>query len=207
LKPLWQSALASGAAVSVLWWGGGWVCPDSACTQPAIDGAGLMALQAIRTPWLDDVFRIITGLGSLVLLLPLALLFAWYQRACGRQALFLPVVLLSATAICHIAKWWVDRPRPELFPSLVAIPWDASFPSAHTMQACAMLLGLSVHPGLRPSLRVGVAALVLVGLVAVSRVYLQVHFPSDVLVGAVAAMLWVWAVRALPVWQGGLDEK
>lgn len=93
-----------------------------------------------------------------------------------------------------MAKLLVERPRPDLFPALVAMPQDASFPSAHAMQVTAFLAAWLLAAARRP-LAAGavVAATAAVLAVALSRIYLQVHFPSDVAFGMVAAVLWVLA--------------
>ena len=132
-----------------------------------------------------------------VLLLPLAVcLAAWRWRGGAWQhAALLPLSLLAATAVAHLAKWWFARPRPE-GSALIALPADWSYPSAHAMQATAFALALWFCLG--PSGRRRVLAWTLVGLVfavGLSRIYLQVHFPSDVLVGTVAGALCALAMR------------
>jgi undecaprenyl-diphosphatase len=117
-----------------------------------------------------------------------------------RVLAFLPLALLGATALAQAAKVLVARPRPDLFPALVAMPADASFPSAHAMQATAFALAWLLRPGARPGPLAAAVAVLLVLAVAGSRVYLQVHFPTDVLFGMTAAALWVVALRCAPVW-------
>jgi undecaprenyl-diphosphatase len=81
------------------------------------------------------------------------------------------------------------------------MPQDWSFPSAHAAQATAFALAWLLRPGASPG-RIEIAVLVAaVAAVFASRLYLQVHFPSDVLAGAVLATLWVLLLRGLPVWR------
>lgn len=171
--------------------------------SPAFDASGLAAAHAWRAGWLDRGFRIVTWLGSLYVLLPAALLLAWHARGAGmpRAAAFVPAALLGAAVLARLAKLAIARPRPELFPPLIALPDDASFPSAHAMQATAFALAWLLRPGTRPTVIPVLAACLLVAAVALSRIYLQVHFPSDVAFGIAAALLWVLALRALPVWR------
>lgn len=164
------------------------------------DAAGLALLHSVRVPWLDSLFVVVTWLGSLVVLLPLALLVWWRWRD-DRSAAFVALALVGASALGHLAKLIVARPRPDLFPPLIAMPEDWSFPSAHAMQATAFALAWLLRPGASQG-RTEIAILLAVAaLVAVSRPYLQVHFPSDVAAGALLATLWVVILRRLPTWR------
>ena len=95
-----------------------------------------------------------------------------------------------------------DRPRPSLVDPaihpLVAVPHSAAMPSGHasTAFAAAVSVGL-VHPRLRWPL------VVLAGLIALSRVWLGVHYPTDVIAGAalgaaIALVLWRASLRIFP---------
>ena len=189
---LWLSSLAVLATAAAV------VCPDGGCVIGAFDRGGLELAHALRSGWLDGVMERATWLGSLFLLLPLtaagALLLLRAQRR--RESRFVILALLGASALSHAFKLWVERPRPDLFPPWVGLPADWSFPSAHTMQAVAAALAwLLVARRARTSLALvlGLGALA----VGLSRVYLQVHFPSDVVAGALAAALWVAGLHAL----------
>jgi undecaprenyl-diphosphatase len=75
------------------------------------------------------------------------------------------------------------------------MPADLSFPSAHTLQITAFAFAWVLAAGSRPG-GVGVIASVLIILVvALSRLYLQVHFPSDVVIGMIAGTTWVVGLR------------
>lgn len=185
-------------ALGVLAAGAGWVCPDGACAVTAFDRAGLVLAHEWRHPALDAWVRGVTWLGSLLLLLPLAALAAWRLTRLGRriEAGLVLIALLGASALSHLAKLWVARPRPDLHATGVPLPWDWSYPSAHAMQATALALALYlVAGGAARAWALPLALAVL--LVGLSRVYLQVHYPSDILVGTLAALLWVLGLRAL----------
>lgn len=201
-QALTAAALAS-AVLLVLACGALLVCPGRPCAVPALDVAGLTTLNAWRNGWLDRGFMILTWLGSLYLLLPAALLLAWRasRTSLPRAAAFVPAALIGAAILAHLAKLVIERPRPDLFPALIAMPDDASFPSAHAMQATALVAAWLLRPGARFAYREALAGGLLITAVALSRVYLQVHFPSDVVFGMVAALLWVMALRSLPLWQ------
>jgi membrane-associated phospholipid phosphatase len=200
----WLAAAAFAAfASAVLVAGAHWVCPDGVCGVPWFDRAALRALDGLRGSLLDIAFGTLTWFGSLFVLVPAALLVAGRQRAAGqsvRASVFVPLALVGAALGSRLAKLAVGRPRPDEFALLGAMPGDASYPSAHVMQAVAFVLAWLLRPGAAPRVREAVAAAVLVAIVAVSRMYLQVHFPSDVLAGGAAAVLWVLALRCLPVW-------
>ena len=189
---LWLSSLAVLAAGAVA------VCPDRRCIIGHFDRAGLGLAHALRSGSLDAMMQGVTWLGSLMLLLPLtvvAALLLWRGRR-RREAGFLVLAVLGSSALSHVFKLWVARPRPDLFPTWLDMPGDWSFPSAHAMQATAAALAwVLVTRQARAfwAILLGLAA-VLVGL---SRIYLQVHFPSDVVAGILAAVLWVAGLNAL----------
>ena len=164
------------------------------------DTAGLALLHSMRAGWLDSLFPTFTWLGSLAVLLPLALL-TWWRRRGDRSAAFVTLALVGASTLGHLAKLIAARPRPDLFPPLIAMPEDWSFPSAHSAQATAFALAWLLRPGASPGRIEIVALLAAVTAVFASRLYLQVHFPSDVIAGAMLATLWVLLLRRLPAWQ------
>ena len=163
------------------------------------DFVGLAMADAVRSPWLDSFFLAITWLGSLAVLLPLAV-FVWWWRG-DKKASFVLLALISSSALVHAVKLIALRPRPEFFPPLITMPVDASFPSAHAMQVTAFAVAWLMQPGKSPGLAEGFFLLLIVILVCSSRLYLQVHFPSDVVVGVIFATLWVLLLRKLLAWQ------
>ena len=165
------------------------------------DFAGLAMADAARAPWLDSFFLAITWLGSLAVLLPLALLVWWQQG--DRKAGFVALALISSSALVHAVKLIAVRPRPEFFPPLIEMPGDASFPSAHAMQATAFALAWLMQPGKSPGIVESAILLSVVALVGMSRLYLQVHFPSDIVVGVMFAALWVLFLRKRLAWREG----
>ncbi len=191
---LWIAALAVLA-------GGGWLlCPDRVCAVPLLDQEGLRLADALRAPALDPAMAAVTWLGSLWLLLPVCLGLAFFHWRAGRSrpALLLAGGLLGATALAQLFKAWIDRPRPDLFPALAGLPADAAYPSAHTMQAVAVALALALLAGRRHAWAWPLLALAAL-LVGWSRIHLQVHFPTDVLAGGLAAGLWVAGLHRLLV--------
>ena len=189
---LWTLSLAILAA-------GAWlVCPQGQCATTAIDHAGLGLAHDLRSARLDRWMPALTWLGSLAVLLPvtaLAALVLWRGRN-RRAAGFLMLALLGASALSHLVKLSVMRPRPDLLPVWTAMPTDWSYPSAHAMQITALAVAVVFVAARRRALWVlplGSAVL----LVGMSRIYLQVHFPSDVLAGTLAAAFWVGGLHVL----------
>lgn len=168
-----------------------------------MDSTLLVWINDWRHPALTAGMGLVTWLGSLLVLLPLALAIGWRGDGGGRRrmGLFLPAAVLGASAVAHLLKWAIDRERPDLFPSLVTMPADASFPSAHAMQVTAFVAAWLVASGgwRRPG--PVLAGVLLIAVVGFSRLYLQVHFPSDVLCGILAGLLWVWLLCSLPAWR------
>ncbi len=188
-------------SLAVLLGGAVAVCPDGHCIVPGLDRSGLGLAHVLRSAWLDRLMPGVTWFGSLVLLLPLTGWVAWrlFRDGRRREAGFVTLALLGASALGHLAKLGVARPRPDLF-AWVAMPQSWSYPSSHAMQVTAVALALILVTGRR----LWIAPLLFVVLlVGASRVYLQVHFPSDVIAGTLAAALWVAGLHALFARTGG----
>ena len=196
-RGLCQATLLWGAGLAVMAYGAWAIRPGSGHPLLAFDRQGLQTAHALRSEALDQLMVAVTWLGSIWVLLPAALLAALvllyrHQRT---HALFLTLGLLGASLLSHLTKLAVMRPRPDLFPLLTALPADWSYPSAHTMQATAVGVMVVLLAG-RYRLPWASVATLLVLLVGTSRVYLQVHFPSDVIIGMLTAALWVAGLHA-----------
>lgn len=163
----------------------------------AHDERALHALVLRRRPPLDRWMHGVTHLGDaastigLTLLLVLGVLPA--LREAGMQAAF---ALASSHAVVQLLKRTVSRARPRMpegFAALVQPPDRFSFPSGHAASSLSVALALAaVLPGAAAGALVALA--IVVGL---SRCYLGVHYPGDVLAGWVLAMLGLAAAGLL----------
>jgi len=163
-------------------------------------------LLALRTPgdlsdpigplWVEEMGRDLTALGGVAVLTLTTMLTGLYFLLRHRigSMLFLLSAVGGGIILSSIAKEFFDRPRPDLVPygSLVH---TASFPSGHSMIAAVAYLSLGiliarVQPQWRLKAFILFTAVVLTVLVGVSRVYLGVHWPTDVLAGWLAGAAW-----------------
>jgi undecaprenyl-diphosphatase len=161
-------------------------------------------LVARRVGWLTTALQASTWLGSMAVVVPLALVLGgWYlvKHRDWRPLALLGGALGAAAATSYIAKAAVDRVRPPAFLWLGHFGGHA-FPSEHAAQAvafyamAALLLGTEGRVLRRVA--VWAAAVAVVLLVGYSRLYLGAHWLSDVLAGFCVGVTWValvWAVR------------
>ena len=145
----------------------------------------LYAIQKLHTPILDKIMVAITNLGDegiFWIVLAILLLFFKKTRKCG-------IMVLLTMAVCYIVgnlgiKNIVQRQRPcAIDPAvqlLIPYPSEYSFPSGHTLHGFAAATTIFLH-----FKKPGIAALVLASLIAFSRMYLFVHFPTDILGGMI----------------------
>ena len=140
-------------------------------------------MEKIHTPFFDAFFSKLTLLGEAgIFWIVVAVLLLCFPktRGCGK-AMALALLLIFLLGNC-LLKPWLARPRPfSLYPELTLLitpPTDFSFPSGHTYASIASAVVLLKHFP-----RWGIGAMVLALLIAFSRLYLQVHFFTDILGG------------------------
>lgn len=164
------------------------------------DEAAMRWLGAQRTPDRTEVMLFFTFIGNGMIEVPLALLAAWALYRLGRPRCAKRYVFaaLSAEVVYAIAKPLFHRERPQIIDRLADAGWY-SYPSGHAMLApviygfALVLLAKSVPSRTLRSLLIA-TSIVIPPLIALSRVYLGVHYPSDV-VGALFlgnAWLLLW---------------
>jgi membrane-associated phospholipid phosphatase len=157
--------------------------------------AQLPLIQALqRVAWLELPMRALTLLGEETFFLLLVPLLYWCVSA--RLGVRVGLILLLSTSLNYALKLLGAMPRPYWYSSEVAaLTAEPSFgvPSAHAQNAVAGWGALAAWSSRRWA---WAAALVLALLIGISRIYLGVHFPTDVLAGWLAGALVLWAFLA-----------
>lgn len=157
------------------------------------EAAYVLIVEHLRADWLTPIMESISALASPVILMVMLLLivaFAPGRRPGACCALNLALVVV----LNQVLKFIVQRPRPEGF--RLAAETGFSFPSGHSMVAMAFF-GLLIWMVWRyerdRAVRIGcsVALAVLIVAVGVSRIYLGVHYASDVVAGFCASLAWL----------------
>jgi undecaprenyl-diphosphatase len=164
-------------------------------TQP-FDDAIMRWMGAHRIPWLEQAFGEITLLGTgivVLMIVAVAALFLWLTRH-RYSATLLLLATGGGIVVNNLLKLAFDRPRPQIFP-WAARALSSSFPSGHAMSSTIVYLTvayLAARLQRRRSARwiTMLVAAVVVGLVCASRIYLGVHYPSDVAAGVVIGLAW-----------------
>ena len=144
----------------------------------------------LQCAFLDFLMPLITVLGDAgifwIAVSVILLLIPKYRKA----GLSMGIALLIGVVVCNmILKPWVARIRPyeyqltyfaKTIELLVATPHDYSFPSGHTIASFEAAVALTVH-----NRKLGIPAMILAVLIAFSRMYLYVHYPTDVLTSVI----------------------
>jgi undecaprenyl-diphosphatase len=172
----------------------------------SLDVAILMALRSptnplapFGPPWFQELARDITALGStgvlvLVVITALGFLVLSDNR---RTAAFLLASTSGGAVLSMLLKHYIGRPRPDLVPHATQV-FSASFPSGHAMLATVVYLTIAallarLLPTKALQLYLMAIAVTLSVLIGISRIYLGVHWPSDVLGGWAAGASWALA--------------
>jgi undecaprenyl-diphosphatase len=187
-----------------------------------IDEALLLAMRSaddlsdpLGPRWFEEMARDFTALGGTAVLLLIVLAAAVYLLLLRKRhaALFIVVAIGSGQLLSSMFKWGFDRPRPDLVPHASYV-YTASFPSGHSMMAAvtyltlgALLARMHAPPALK-AFFLGMACLLTV-LIGISRVYLGVHWPTDVLAGWAAGSVWAIICWTVALWfqrRGAVEE-
>ena len=166
----------------------------------ALDTSLLDFFGSLQRPWLDPVVRGLTHLGDFWLLGSLALVFTIGLAVRGYRwsALGFALLCLFSLGLERTVKHLVQRPRPDVAWRLIDLPREPSFPSGHSLCSMAIYLTagliLSQMWGRRWPALVGLLLGFVVGL---TRPYLGVHYPLDVVSGWVGGLVCAFIVVPL----------
>jgi undecaprenyl-diphosphatase len=188
----------------------------------SIDEAVIRALRRPDDPalpigpdWLSEVGRDMTAVGGVAALMLVTLTVTGYLLLDGKFAAscFVFAAVAGGLGLSSILKASFDRPRPQIVPHLSSV-YTSSFPSGHSMMSAIVYLTLGallahMVESRRLKFYFLAVAMLLTGLVGISRVYMGVHYPTDVLAGWTAGLVWaaicLLAIRKLQ--RRGVIEK
>ena len=173
-------------------------------------------LKALREPgdasnpigpaWLADMMADLTALGGIAVLTLLVVGVVFYLLSVGKRgtALLVGGAVGSGAILSTLLKLGFDRPRPDLIAHL-SHAYSSSFPSGHAMLSAVTYLTLGVllaraHERRRTKIIVMTYGVTLTVLIGLSRIYLGVHWPTDVMAGWALGAAWA-AVWWLIAWQ------
>jgi undecaprenyl-diphosphatase len=156
--------------------------------------------------WLEVMARDATALGGMAWLTAATVVIAIYLWLDGKShmATFLIAATASGGVMSLLLKSLFDRPRPDFVPHLTYVS-SSSFPSGHSMLAAVVYVTLgsllaAVISRLALKIYVLAVAVLLAMVVGISRIYLGVHYPTDVLAGWLAGLIWALVCWLIARW-------
>jgi undecaprenyl-diphosphatase len=221
-RPSDNRLLASILLIAVLLFAFGLIAEEVVEGEPlAFDRAIMLAFRdaadpsrPIGPPWLLEAARDVTALGSTIVLgIILFAVVGYLLLDRERTVAWLMLgAVLGGVALNDLLKFAFARPRPELVTPVVRV-FTSSFPSGHAALSAITYLTLAAilartHPAVRIRVYFISLAAVVTGLVGLSRVYLGVHYPSDVLAGWCIGTAWAMGCSVLMTWlqrRGGIE--
>lgn len=156
-----------------------------------LDGGFLLFLQeSVRNPILDNLMIFITSLGNGGMIWIVATIVLLIPKKTRKAGIMSAVALLGSLIINNnIVKNIVQRPRPFVtftdLQIIIATPSEFSFPSGHTSSSFAAAAVFYRH---LPK-KIGLPSVILAGLIGFSRLYVGVHYPTDVIAGVIMGIL------------------
>lgn len=165
------------------------------------DDAIIQPVQGVETPWLTEVMKVFTFIGSTNIVLAISIItigILLYFRQGAQTILF--TVAIGGTALLNLSlKLFFQRDRPD-FNRLIEIS-GYSFPSGHTMMATSLyvILAIILWRNTQRLWRVVVVVgmLFMIFMICISRIYLGVHYPSDIVGGVTASSFWIIIVTTI----------
>ncbi|MBO1910300.1 phosphatase PAP2 family protein, partial [Microvirga sp. 3-52] len=152
----------------------------------SFDSIIINAIQGLETPWLTTIMTIFTWIGSGYVVAPITVIAAillYFVFKKRHQAFLLVVVIAGTVTFNHLLKLYFKRERPVIHRIMDANGY--SFPSGHTMMAFSLYVIIAYIAWRNIETRLGKVLLIvfaafMIIMIGTSRIYLGVHFPSDV---------------------------
>jgi undecaprenyl-diphosphatase len=203
--PSRDAAIAVGAVLLFAWF----AQLASRGVPPEFDTGGREVIHAYARPWLTWVMKAASLAGSGWVLWPGGVaIAAWLARAGrGRDAALFGAAVAGGNLVSESMKLFFHRPRPEAWFGYL-LPSTYSFPSGHAFVSFCFFLCLAeilIREDWPPAGKVAMwgAALACTLIIGLSRVYLGVHYPTDVLAGYAAGIAWTTLIRVVHhAWRG-----
>ena len=151
-------------------------------------------IYGFRQPWLTSLMIFISDLGAeYSIVLSILIVIILIRKKHKREAFNFIIILIMGFLINYSLKGIIQRPRPDLSPLVTESYY--SFPSGHAMNSTVFYLTLSFYffhftRKKKMSFWLTVLSLIMIGLIGLSRVYLGVHFPSDIAAGYIIGFWW-----------------
>ncbi|CFX31959.1 Phosphoesterase PA-phosphatase related [Candidatus Filomicrobium marinum] len=179
-------------------------------------------LRAMRAPgdnggpigpaWLEGTVRDFTALGStgvVVLIVVISALFLLITRK-GHSALYVVLAVVGGTLLNNLLKIGFGRPRPDIITHGTEVH-TLSFPSGHSMMSAVVYLTLGMllarsQPDPRVKIFIFSVCVLLTLMIGLSRIYLGVHWPTDVLAGWTLGAGWALLCWMLMLWLQGQGQ-
>jgi undecaprenyl-diphosphatase len=169
---------------------------------PQVDIAARAEIHSLASPALTAAMKVITQLGGGWFLWPFGAVIVYLLLRQNRRlaAAWFATTVLGANIINESMKLLFERPRPEPFFGYDK-PNTYSFPSGHSFVSFCFYLALAevlIRPAWPTGRKVALwsVAILLTLSIGFSRIYLGVHYPTDVAGGFTAAIAWTWIMRA-----------
>lgn len=160
----------------------------------------LLTIHNTSNYFLDNFTSILTNFGGfkLILLFTISIGFLLFFYHKKRLLTYLITSILTSAVVNFIIKIFFHRPRPNLWESSYPLPSDFSFPSGHAMGSMTLALTLVViFWGSRYQFLLWILAAIYIISIAWTRLYLGVHYPSDILGGWLLGIAWTTLITLL----------
>jgi undecaprenyl-diphosphatase len=172
----------------------------------AFDSVVQHAVHHWTPPWFTTLMRFFTDVGSplIVVLLTAGIVVFFYRAGWVHDAVTVLLAMGGAVLLTEALKLTFHRARPTPYFGILA-PHSFSYPSGHALAAftfyatIAYILSVRVRSS-RSSAAIWTAAVLLIACIGFSRIYLGVHYPTDVAAGYLVAFAWVSALAAGHAW-------